>query len=631
MYVPEWETLAAALNRVQTTGLDAEQAKKPVGWAMADRKIEVRVHCADGCVLEGSRIDVPKRLNPEDFDWVRSRPRKPWRRRPTVADHYESRNVVIDVTLIELRREDVTRVLCLWNDTPATTAIEMPTIIEPTADTPAERLAPKSFPSDALPAGGDAPPGSDTLFESWTYYQAVAFLAYGSVEVAARYGGSNNASDGGKAQRVRNLSFPLRSGLPGIAPVLAIKDPNERDIALYGIKATTTQWRGAGLGKDKPPGEQTIECRNPDGWEAVDEERWKAGVTRLYEALLTGAVKAYRKTTAYAPSGLIDPQPAEIWKRGLAGVERCLFEAAELLALAEDHVKPEFFEPAVPSALEQFQARIAALRSFTVLDAKARIVYGAAYDKRYATLPGDPDAEQEAQHRWKRDKRYGSGLTIVTPSVGCKSPGGAGADGVPHSRVTPPRKPEPADNRPDALIEAKNKAKAAEAMAWAAAAQQLCDWLWDGVVESQDRDGNTVSSRFYDDVNNLREATARSYRVRADGLLALIKGRDPTRLAGADGATAPAQAAAPELRKAPDAKIHEMISGVYDVAQARGMKPPNIREIAAPVVGRLAKAGFIATPTRIRYLAGDPRYNGRRLRPGPRVNGTLPPFTDPEM
>ncbi len=119
MYVPEWEILADALTRVQATGLDAEQAKKPIGWAIADRKIEVRVHCANGWVLAGSRIDVPKRLNPEDFDWPQSRPRKPWRRRPTVADDYEDRNVTIDVSLIELRTEDVTRIFHLATGTPA--------------------------------------------------------------------------------------------------------------------------------------------------------------------------------------------------------------------------------------------------------------------------------------------------------------------------------------------------------------------------------------------------------------------------------------------------------------------------------------------------------------------------------
>jgi len=396
---------------------------------------------------------------------------------------------------------------------------------------------------------------------------------------------------------------------------LAIKDPNERDIALYGTKATTTQWRGAGLGKDKPPGEQTIECRNRDGWEAVDEERWKAGVAKLYQAMLTGAVKAYRKTTAYAPSGLIDPQPAEIWKRGLADVERYHFDAAELLALAESHAKPEFFEPADPSALEQFQARIAALRSFTVLDARARIVYGAAYDKRYATLPGDQDAEQEAQHRRKRDKRHGSGLTIVTPLVGCESPGGAGADGVPHSRVTPPRKPEPADDRPDALIEAKKKAKDAEAVAWASAERQLCDWLWEGRVESQDRDGNTMSSKFYDDVNNLREASARGYRVRADGLLVLIEGR---------ASAAVTEPRSIELRKAPEAVIRQVMQAVYDAAKSGRTKPPNVVEIVPPVLARLQAGDFKATQRQVQDIAREDRFKKLRLEVGQRMKNSSP-------
>ncbi len=66
MYVREWEILADALTRVLATGLDSEQAKKSIVWAIADRKIGVRIHCVEGSVLEGRDVDVPKRLSPED-------------------------------------------------------------------------------------------------------------------------------------------------------------------------------------------------------------------------------------------------------------------------------------------------------------------------------------------------------------------------------------------------------------------------------------------------------------------------------------------------------------------------------------------------------------------------------------
>ncbi len=162
-----------------------------------------------------------------------------------------------------------------------------------------------------------------------------------------------------------------------------------------------------------------------------------------------------------------------------------------------------------------------------MLDAIARIVHGSAYDRRYATLPGDADAEQDAQLRRKRDKQYGSGLTIAAPSVGCEPPGGTGTDGVSRSRITPPRNSEPAMDRVDTIIEAKKKGKAAEAVAWDAAERQLCDWLWGGRVETLDRAGNTVPKTFYHDVSNLREASARGYRVLADGFLALIESCTP--------------------------------------------------------------------------------------------------------
>lgn len=99
----------------------------------------------------------------------------------------------------------------------------------------------------------------------------------------------------------------------------------------------------------------------------------------------------------------------------------------------------------------------------------------------------------------------------------------------------------------------------------------------------------------------------------------------------ADVAAAPVPAAAPELRRALDDKIHETISAVYNDAETRNMKPPNLKQIAAPVRKLLERAGLMATNTRIQSLAEDDRHKRRRRRTGARVNGTLLPFSDPEM
>jgi len=52
MYIGLWDTLAAELGRVLATGFDPERAKAQLCQAIADRKIAVRVHCADGGVIE---------------------------------------------------------------------------------------------------------------------------------------------------------------------------------------------------------------------------------------------------------------------------------------------------------------------------------------------------------------------------------------------------------------------------------------------------------------------------------------------------------------------------------------------------------------------------------------------------
>jgi hypothetical protein len=71
-----------------------------------------------------------------------------------------------------------------------------------------------------------------------------------------------------------------------------------------------------------------------------------------------------------------------------------------------------------------------------------------------------------------------------------------------------------------------------------------------------------------------------------------------------------------ELRQAPDDQIHQTITAVYDSADEAGEKPPNIKQIAEPVVRRLMVAGYTASGARIARLADADRHKKRRRPPG---------------
>jgi hypothetical protein len=120
-YTPVWEPLADALKRVMATGESEAEAKIDLCRAVADRKIDVQVRIAAseygmrGQVCSGGNVDVPVHLHPRDFDWVQSRPLKPWPIGPKFGEHYWSisgwKNRLID--LIELLTAHVTDVLSL--------------------------------------------------------------------------------------------------------------------------------------------------------------------------------------------------------------------------------------------------------------------------------------------------------------------------------------------------------------------------------------------------------------------------------------------------------------------------------------------------------------------------------------
>jgi hypothetical protein len=119
-YTPDWEALADVLQRVKSTGLTEDEARRDICFALSDQKIRVQVRIADTEAgmrgeTRSAGIVAPRDLAPDDFDWVLSHPLKPWLIGPaSVVEHYfsasgtESRRIA----LIKLFRADVTNVLC---------------------------------------------------------------------------------------------------------------------------------------------------------------------------------------------------------------------------------------------------------------------------------------------------------------------------------------------------------------------------------------------------------------------------------------------------------------------------------------------------------------------------------------
>ena len=119
-YVPDWQPLAAALERVMATGATEDNAKLDICRAVADQKIDVRVRIAaseydlGGRSFSDGNVGVPLRLNPRDFDWVRSRPLSRWSIGPMLGEHYTWTSGWSEqsLDLIELSTRDVRRILC---------------------------------------------------------------------------------------------------------------------------------------------------------------------------------------------------------------------------------------------------------------------------------------------------------------------------------------------------------------------------------------------------------------------------------------------------------------------------------------------------------------------------------------
>jgi hypothetical protein len=129
-YVSPWERLADALRRVTAGRRSEELAKADLCRAIADRTVNVRCKLQEmhgrrftsKDVLEGKNFQIPTEIKPEDLDWKLSRPLKPWflrRECSKIPGHW-------DLALIEVCRDDVTKVLCVATENTQHAAGETP-------------------------------------------------------------------------------------------------------------------------------------------------------------------------------------------------------------------------------------------------------------------------------------------------------------------------------------------------------------------------------------------------------------------------------------------------------------------------------------------------------------------------
>lgn len=78
-------------------------------------------------------------------------------------------------------------------------------------------------------------------------------------------------------------------------------------------------------------------------------------------------------------------------------------------------------------------------------------------------------------------------------------------------------------------------------------------------------------------------------------------------------------ASMPVLKPAPASKIDEALTAAYDEAQTAGEKPPNLKQIIAPVQAVLRKQGLEASGQKIQDRADADEFKKRRRKPGATV------------
>jgi hypothetical protein len=116
-YVSAWERLPDAIKRVTAGGPAKDQAQIDICRAIADGAVRLRgklkTHTtrrltASGTVLEGKDLQIPLEIKPQDLDWERSCPVKPW----VVRRGSFSPSGYWHLEWIKVCKADVTNVLC---------------------------------------------------------------------------------------------------------------------------------------------------------------------------------------------------------------------------------------------------------------------------------------------------------------------------------------------------------------------------------------------------------------------------------------------------------------------------------------------------------------------------------------
>ena len=79
------------------------------------------------------------------------------------------------------------------------------------------------------------------------------------------------------------------------------------------------------------------------------------------------------------------------------------------------------------------------------------------------------------------------------------------------------------------------------------------------------------------------------------------------------------QCAENELKRARSDMIDKTITAVYDEHKKIGKKPPNVKEIVAPVQEKLRTKGYQATGQEIQQIAEADKHKNRRRPPGKTV------------
>jgi len=115
-YISKWERLLEALNRVTSAGITESDAKRGICNAIADGAIEIQLalgkhmtkHMTTRNKVLGGDVEIPVRLESQDFDFENSRPLKQWAVKRERISHLAG---YWDFEWIELSRADVTKVL----------------------------------------------------------------------------------------------------------------------------------------------------------------------------------------------------------------------------------------------------------------------------------------------------------------------------------------------------------------------------------------------------------------------------------------------------------------------------------------------------------------------------------------